>query len=69
MNTWLKLLIAGLVIGPVGGSAALVLGWTQSIDALLWLSVTVSALGAISFWVGLVGFLVTRLRSSPSSAK
>lgn len=69
MNTWLKLLIAGLVIGPVGGFAALVLGWTQSIDALLWLSVAVSALGAILFWVGLVGFLVTRLRSNPSSAK
>lgn len=69
LNIWIKLLIAGLIIAPAGGFTSLVIGWSSNIDALLWVSVAFSAIGGVLFWVGLVGFLVTKFRESPARAE
>lgn len=62
MNPWVKLIVAGLIVGiPVAG-ILMVLGWTQSQDAILYLSIGSGVVGGILFWIGLIGFLVTRSR-------
>ncbi len=62
MNSWLIVLIGGLIVGVGGSAASLLIGLVMPADAFIYLSMMLSIGGWIAATAGLVGFLVSKGR-------